>query len=145
MMDRFRKGARAAFLLAALVACGSEAGHPAGWTDAGNQTWTSNGQTFQVRTQPFSGTLKDLAGQQTINVVLQNPGVHLVNVLPFPDCPGLGGLATFTGGKPPRTLEQAFVIRESQATLVSYTRPHGAPADQAAIGSMRSIVCHQTV
>jgi hypothetical protein len=145
--------ALAAFSFVLLAACaGGGSSHPAGWTQATDGSWTRGDQVYQTQTKAFSGTLKELASQETIDAVLRNPKLHLVKIVPYPDCPGLGGLMVFSGTGPSAhgasgsvTLLEAFVIRESQATLISYSRPAALPADADALKAMRSAICHETV
>jgi hypothetical protein len=150
---RCARPALAAFSFLLVAACaGGGPAHPAGWTQASDGSWTRGDQIYRTQTEPFTGTLNELAAQETIDAVLRSPRLHLVKIVPYPDCPGLGGLMTFsaTGPAPPAasaplTLLEAFVIRESQATLITYWRPAAIPADADALRAMRSAICHETI
>jgi hypothetical protein len=150
---RCARPALAAFSFVMLAACaGGGAAHPAGWTQASDGLWTRGDQVYRTQTKPFSGTLKELASQETIDAVLRDPTLHLVKIVPYPDCPGLGGLMLFSGtgaaahaASGPLTLLEGFVIRDSQATLITYSRPAALPADAGALRAMRSAICHETI
>jgi hypothetical protein len=150
---RCARPALAAFSFVMLAACvGSGSTHPAGWTQGNDGSWTRGNQVYRTQTKPFNGTLKELASQETIDAVLRDPKLHLVKIVPYPDCPGLGGLMLFSGtgtaahaASGPVTLLKAFVIRDSQATLITYSRPAALPADADALRAIRSAICHETI
>jgi len=99
-----------------------------------------DGQTYAVQTKPFDGDLKAYASQSTVDVVLQHPGARFASSAPYPDCPALAGLATYTlkGGD---VLLLAFTVRAEGATSVAYQRPARAPADPGLMDAMKREVC----
>jgi hypothetical protein len=120
---------------------------PAGWRKAGATTWVqgSDGaeQRYVSRSAAFSGSLKDLASQETINVLLRNPGVHFVGSLPLAQCPAQAGLATF--GSSTHIIEAAFSVQNGQAVTILYLRPARAKASDAVRSAMGATLCAQAV
>jgi len=136
--------AAVAFACLGLAACAWGVGHPEGWTAASANSWTKDGQTYSVATQAFDGTITDLANQETVDMLLRAKGAKFVRSDPYPDCPGLGALMTFgqTTAQGSFALLEAFVIRDSTATLITYKRPAAQAQDPAAMAAMRSAICH---
>lgn len=102
-----------------------------------------DGQAYLTAKKPFDGDLKAYASEVTIDTVLGHPGAKLVSSLPFPGCPGLGGLMIYALPKttPPSTLMIGFTVLDGTATTASYTRPKGVAPDKAVVAAMRSVIC----
>jgi hypothetical protein len=141
--SRIVRAAQVGFLCALLAACASGPPHPAGWTAGQGQTWTQGDQRYTVSFTAFGGTMKDLASQQTIDMILRSHGTKFKRSDPYPDCPGLGALLTFNA--PAVTTLQGLTIRDSTATVVTYARPPSAAPDAAAMAAMKQTVCHTTI
>ncbi|HEV2260898.1 MAG TPA: hypothetical protein VGR69_01245 [Candidatus Rubrimentiphilum sp.] len=127
-----------------LTGCGNRTGptFPQGWKQSGNGTWVNPASPMQwltISSQPFSGTLKDLASQTTINVVLRNRSAHFTGANTFSPCPGEAGLQTFR--QDGKILQAAFSVWNGQAVTVVYSRPASAADDKAALAAMAGNVC----
>ncbi len=128
-----RTAVRAAFIASwsLLAACSAPAVQP------------PDGQAYSTAKKPFDGDLKAYASQLTIDTVLGHPGARLVSSLPFPGCPGLGGLMIYELPKatPASVLMIGFTVSSGTATTASYTRPKGAAPDKGVTAAMHSVIC----
>lgn len=127
-----------------LTGCGNRTGptFPQGWKQPVGGKWVnpqSPVQWLTISSQPFSGTLKDLASQTTINVLLRNRAAHFTGAANFSPCPGEAGLQTFRQGD--KLLQAAFSVWNGQAVTVVYSRPASQPDDKAALAAMAGNVC----
>ena len=102
-----------------------------------------DGQVYTTVTKPYAGDLKSFASQVTIDTVLGQPGARLVSSLPFPGCPGSGGLAIYNLPKsiPASVLLVGFMVRDGSATTASYIRPASMRPDPGITAAMRSAIC----
>jgi hypothetical protein len=144
MMPRREISAVLAGLCVALASC-SAAGHggPAGWTKVNATTWVQGSgpaqQRYVTSSAAFGGSLKDLASQETINVILRYPGAHFVSSIPLADCPAQAGLATFRS--PKQIVEAAFSVQNGQAVTILYSRPAGTEPSKDVAPAMSAALC----
>lgn len=132
-----------AFACLSLAACGSNTPGPAGWTPAGPNKWTKDGQSYVVAAVPFAGTRTDLSNQESVDVVLSHKGVKYGGTVPYPGCEGAAGLMTFTQKLPApgAVILVGFVVVNSTSITVTYGRPIDRPSDPGAMAAMRQTVC----
>jgi hypothetical protein len=120
---------------------------PRGWK-AGNVAglWVNpraSKETWIAVSGPFSGTLSDLASQETTDVILANKalGARFLSGVPFTRCPGEAGLQLFSLRSAKMVAEVAFAVQGSRQVTVTYQKPTGDPDDPAAIDAMAANVC----
>jgi hypothetical protein len=124
--------------------CGSSGGGtgPRGWNHAAGGLWTdprSKQDEFRVTSEPYDGTLKDLASLTTTNLVLRTHA-KLDSAAAFSPCPALAGLQGFT--LPDGTLAKvAFAVRNGRRIQAEYVRSAEEPVDPAAIDALAANVC----
>jgi hypothetical protein len=122
-------------------------GGPLGWAKLDANTWVQGSGNAQQRyvssRAAFSGSLKDLASQETISVILRYPGARFVSSIPLAQCPAQAGLATFRSTS--RTIELAFSAQNGQALTILYERPSAAKASDAAAAAMGAALCNAPV
>ncbi|HTX55841.1 MAG TPA: hypothetical protein VMD47_01935 [Candidatus Acidoferrales bacterium] len=129
-----------------LTSCSGKGGNggPAGWSKVDATTWVQGSGAAQERyvstSTAFSGSLKDLASQETINVILRYPGAHFVSSVPLAACPGEAGLATFRSRK--ATIESAFSVQNDRALTILYERPAGAKPSDAVTSALGAALCN---
>jgi len=128
----------------ALVSCAPShaAGGPVGWRKTGATTWAHGTGAAEQRyirtTAPFNGSLKDLASQETINVILRYPGAHFVSSVPLAKCPAQAGLATFRSHTV--LIKVGFSVQGGQALTALYEGPANAAASDA-VAAMNATLC----
>jgi hypothetical protein len=135
-----------ACLVAALAACsGGGAPSPQGWkkSPGAAATWTNGTpaqrQTYAYDKAPFGGTLQDLAQREIVNTTLRDRALKFVKSDVFRPCPGLAGIATFSGAG--QTVQDAFAVESGNAVVVRYQRPAAAHDDPAAVAAMQRAIC----
>ncbi|HTU70908.1 MAG TPA: hypothetical protein VMF11_11380 [Candidatus Baltobacteraceae bacterium] len=126
-----------------VLGCSHASGGPQGWTKANGTTWVNGSGAEQERytmtSAAFNGSLKDLASQQTIDIVLKNAGTRFVQSVPFPNCPGQAGLATFRS--PKAIVEDGFALEGERAVTILYVRPSGAAESPEVLAAMNAALC----
>jgi hypothetical protein len=115
---------------------------PRGWSHYGDGLWTnprSKHDEYTAVNDRFEGTLQDLASQTTTKFVL-GLKAKLGSAVPFPRCPAVAGLQTFSlsGGT---VMQVAFSVQNGRMVQVEYIRPGKEPVDPAVTDAMAANVC----
>lgn len=133
-------------VVAAFAACsGGGSPSPAGWQKlpGSEATWTNGTgaerQTYAYDKASFAGTLQDLAQREIVNTTLRDRALKFVKSDVFHPCPGLAGIATFSGGG--QTVQDAFAVESGNAIVVRYQRPSAAHDDPAAVAAVQRALC----